>query len=179
MATVKPAYATEIREIQERMALIRHEMHQDVQGAVHGAHQLTDWRCLVGKYPWVSLGVATAIGYLVVPRRASRRQSHADGSTAARSAAAPSAAERPAPTGGSGAKPLSAVTRLLLPVVVRAAQNYALHLFEQWLAAHPLHPKTTAPDGSAEESEVIGREVLNISDRPPRDHPSRPITKGG
>ena len=36
MATMKPAYANEVSEIQRQMALVRHQMHQEVQGAVKG-----------------------------------------------------------------------------------------------------------------------------------------------
>ena len=69
MAMTKPSSPTDVADIQRRMAQIRHEMHQEVQGAVHGARTLADWRSLVKSYPWLSLSVAAAVGYLVVPKR--------------------------------------------------------------------------------------------------------------
>src|ERR1700722_7924548 len=71
MAMTKPSSPTDIADIQRRMAQIRLEMHQEVQGAVHGARTLTDWKSLVRSYPWLSLSVAAAVGYFVVPRRRS------------------------------------------------------------------------------------------------------------
>jgi len=144
MTTAKPSFATEVSEIQERMAQIRHEMHQEVQGAVKGAHQLTDWRSLVGNYPWVSLGIAAAVGYLIVPRRAARLPTVVTPATAPQVAALASAAEQPTGARRSGWKSFGAVSGYLVPVVIRAAQNYALHHFERWLAAHPLHPREPA-----------------------------------
>ena len=69
MAMTKPSSPTDVADIQRRMAQIRHEMHQEVQGAVQGARTLTDWRSLVKSYPWLSLSVAAAVGYFVVPKR--------------------------------------------------------------------------------------------------------------
>ena len=51
------------------MAQIRHDMHHDVQGAVEGAQSLTDWRTLIRMNPWISLGIAATVGYLIVPKR--------------------------------------------------------------------------------------------------------------
>ena len=69
MATANSTISAEISDIQRRMAQVRHEMHQEVQGAVKGARSLTDWRSLVRSHPWLSLGVAAAAGYLIVPKR--------------------------------------------------------------------------------------------------------------
>src|SRR5579875_3878803 len=68
MATAKSSPA-DIGEIQRRMAQIRRELHEDVREAVKGAQSLTDWRSQVRNHPWLALGAATLVGYLIVPKR--------------------------------------------------------------------------------------------------------------
>ena len=68
MATAKST-AAEITEIQRRMAQVRRELHEEVREAVKGAQSLTDWRSQVRHHPWLALGAAAAVGYLIVPRR--------------------------------------------------------------------------------------------------------------
>jgi hypothetical protein len=125
----------DIGELQRRMAQIRREMHEDVQGAVRGAQSLTDWRSMVGSHPWAALGVAVGVGYLLVPHRGAQPK-------AAGGSIAPALREQvvvtpfpPAPK--ERFRPFGAAFGLLAPVLVRAAQNYALNYFEQWLTAHP------------------------------------------
>ncbi len=64
----KPSTLSEISDIQRRMALIRRDMHQEVQGAVKGAQLLMDWQSWVKTHPWTLLGVALVVGYVIVPR---------------------------------------------------------------------------------------------------------------
>ena len=68
MVTAKSTPA-EINEIQRRMAQIRHELHEEVREAVKGAQSLTDWRSQVRNHPWLALGAAAVMGYMIVPRR--------------------------------------------------------------------------------------------------------------
>jgi hypothetical protein len=56
-------------DIQQRMAEIRCELGQDVEGIVENARSLIDWRHCVHAYPWWCVGLAVAAGYLVVPKR--------------------------------------------------------------------------------------------------------------
>lgn len=55
--------------IRQRMKEVRQELDEDVQEIVEGARDLRDWRSYVRSYPWVCLGAAVAVGYLIVPRR--------------------------------------------------------------------------------------------------------------
>lgn len=67
--------------IQHRMAMIREELHDDVEQAVEQAKDLVDWRRFVQRHPWLTVGASVAIGYLAVP---SKRQSlHPDSETLA------------------------------------------------------------------------------------------------
>jgi ElaB/YqjD/DUF883 family membrane-anchored ribosome-binding protein len=141
---------TELDEIQRQMARIRRELRADVrdvissasgvfstaQGVISGAHGVIagahdvistagrafQLRRIVQRHPWASLGVAAAIGYLLVPRRSGPR--------------APN--HQPAQSAASGEPyhPLGlarALVDALLPLAIRVGQGYAAHLLEQWI----------------------------------------------
>ena len=56
-------------QIQRKMQDIRCELDRDVDQVRQSASQLTDWRYYIRNYPWVCLGAAAAIGYILVPRK--------------------------------------------------------------------------------------------------------------
>jgi len=116
------------------MAQIRHELHQDVRGVVQNAEAATDWRRYYRMYPWASLAVAFAVGYLIVPKR--RRKIPRDIVTRADLAQVREdvqEAKEPAKKAASKGI-MGALFGMLVPVVVRAAQGYAVQYFETWLA---------------------------------------------
>jgi hypothetical protein len=53
----------------ERMQHARRDVSQDVAGIVETARTLTDWRYHVKHHPWVLLGGAVALGFIVAPRK--------------------------------------------------------------------------------------------------------------
>ena len=59
----------ETEEIRQRMEELRCDLDEDVQEIVEGARDMRDWRTYVRSYPWICLGAALAVGYLIVPRR--------------------------------------------------------------------------------------------------------------
>jgi hypothetical protein len=61
--------ATESKAIRQRMEEVRRDLDEDVQDIVEGSRDMGDWRSYVRTYPWVCLGAALAVGYLIVPRR--------------------------------------------------------------------------------------------------------------
>jgi len=65
-------------EIRERMALIRLQIDERSDEVVAQVNALSDWRSYVRRYPWVSVGAAAVLGYVLVPSRA---KPSADGST--------------------------------------------------------------------------------------------------
>ena len=145
MATAKSTPA-EIIEIQRRMAQVRHELHEEVREAVKGAQSLTDWRSQVRNHPWLAMGAAAALGYMIVPRRRQDRRR--------RSWRWPPAVAGPAVVQPSPAVPakkrwglIGSALGLLAPIAVRAAQNYAIQYLEQWIAAQP--PRGAGPRPSA------------------------------
>ena len=139
MATAKSSPTAEIQEIQRRMALVRHDMDQDVREAVKGAQSLTDWRSLVRSHPWLSLATAAATGYLFVPRR----QTEAPAVVAMGVPATGHKAVAPTHVNLVSAPRekkwglIGTVFGLLAPVAIRAAQNYAAQYLEHRLSPHP------------------------------------------
>jgi hypothetical protein len=60
----------ETQAILQRMEEVRCDVDEDVQEIVEGARDMGKWRYYVRTYPWICLGAALAVGYLIVPRRA-------------------------------------------------------------------------------------------------------------
>jgi hypothetical protein len=59
-------------EIRRRMAIVRSQMREDVGALVRSARIKTDWRHYVERYPWLSLGAATLVGFWLVPTAAKK-----------------------------------------------------------------------------------------------------------
>jgi hypothetical protein len=122
--------SVETQAILQRMADVRYDLDEDVQGIVEGARDMGQWRSYVRAYPWWCLGGALALGYLVVPRRAP---------------GTPPIAQDPAQFVGRShtAAPISPLVAqasgMLWAVVgnlaMRAASNYALQLADKLVAS--------------------------------------------
>jgi len=65
MASAAPS----AEEIQREMREVRAELRGGVQQIVEQASGLGDWQQYVKAYPWLSLGAAAVIGYMIVPTR--------------------------------------------------------------------------------------------------------------
>lgn len=115
------------------MAQIRHELHQDVQGVVRGVEATADWRRYVRSYPWVALGVAFGVGYVIVPRR-HRAPSPAGAHLAPEQVPAQVVAAAVEPAKKKGRGLFKTAVGLATPFLLRTAQGYALQYFEQFLA---------------------------------------------
>ena len=57
-------------EIRERMAIIRLQLDEHSEDVVAQVNALSDWRSYVRRHPWVSVGAAAVVGYVLVPSRA-------------------------------------------------------------------------------------------------------------
>jgi hypothetical protein len=148
----------EIEDIQRRMAQIRHDMHGEVMNAVKGAQSLTDWRSLVRNHPWLTLGAATAVGYLLVPRRRSETPTIvAVNPVAPAVAASAEPAKSSAKTNGKGWSVMGTVFSLAAPIVVRAAQNYAMQYVEDLLARHQFPAEGPEPERERKQPEHVAR----------------------
>jgi hypothetical protein len=140
----------EVDEIRRLMAQIRRELHQDVREVVAGAEAAADWRRYIRMYPWASVGVAFAVGYLIVPKR--RRSVPRDIATQADVARLREAVEEVKPQVVKEEKPrktlLGAAFGLVGPLAWRLAQNYAMNYAEQWLARQQQQYRAATPPRS-------------------------------
>jgi len=55
--------------VKARMQGIRCEIDQDLQDVSASARSMVDWKHYVKTYPWVCMGAAAALGFLIVPKR--------------------------------------------------------------------------------------------------------------
>ncbi len=125
--------SNDVDEIYQRMAVIRRELHTNVRESVAGAEAVVDWGRYTWTYPWIALGAAAAVGYLVYigshQRATADIASLADGTTAGEPVAGGRAKGRE--RSRTGQKLLLAAWDIFFPVAVHAGQNYMLHWLEQ------------------------------------------------
>ena len=55
--------------VRARMQGIRCDIDQGLEDVSASARSLVDWKHYVKTYPWVCLGTAAALGFLIVPKR--------------------------------------------------------------------------------------------------------------
>jgi hypothetical protein len=124
----------EVEELQRRMAEIRRDLHESVRDVVATAEAVTDWRRYIRMYPWVALGAAAAVGYVVVPKR--KKAVPVTIATESDMVKLQKAAGGAAETVKKNPKKslLAAGLGLLAPVAVRAIQGYAVGYLESWIA---------------------------------------------
>jgi len=56
--------------VRARMQGIRCDIDQGLEDVSASARSMVDWKHYVKTYPWVCLGTAAALGFLIVPKRA-------------------------------------------------------------------------------------------------------------
>jgi len=59
----------EAESIQRQMRAVREDMRDDVRELVVSAREMTDWTIYVRAYPWLCMGAALAVGFIIVPSR--------------------------------------------------------------------------------------------------------------
>ncbi|HEY2157016.1 MAG TPA: hypothetical protein VGH33_15415 [Isosphaeraceae bacterium] len=124
----------EVDEIRRKMAWIRRELREDVLGVVESAEEITDWKHYIRDYPWASVALAAAVGFMLVPKRRTVKSAEVARAVAAEiqptmtMQAAALAPEK------KGRGLIGAGLALLAPIVLRVAQNYATHFVTNWVA---------------------------------------------
>ena len=63
------SYSDEAEQLRRQMAQVRVDLGEDAEQIAENARTMTDWRYYVSSYPWASMAVAAAVGYIAVPRR--------------------------------------------------------------------------------------------------------------
>lgn len=61
-------------EVRARMKRIRRDIDQGMQDIDQDMQNMVDWKQYVRKYPWVCLGAATALGFLLVRKRSTAKR---------------------------------------------------------------------------------------------------------
>lgn len=131
----------EIDRIRREMARIRHELHFDVQQTVAGVRSLTDITSYIRNAPWLSMGLAVAVGYILVPQRTTEGRS-----AESVSYVAPPTAEPPRKKGSL----LRSAMGLFAPLAIRAVQQYLLQTLESFMASSAMAPGGPPPASQAE-----------------------------
>jgi hypothetical protein len=61
--------ASDTAAIQQRMRELRDEMNGDVEALVNSTEDLADWRKYVRAQPWLCVGAAAFLGFMLAPSR--------------------------------------------------------------------------------------------------------------
>jgi hypothetical protein len=96
------------------MQQLRCEIDGDMEDMAASARSMVDWKHYVKTYPWVCLGAAVALGFLIVPKRS--RVIRPDLATLT----------EPARTGHLVGKPASAATHGLIDTLLATVANIAV-----------------------------------------------------
>jgi hypothetical protein len=177
----------DIEEIRRQMAQIRRELHEDVKEVVEGAEAVTDWRRYIRMYPWAAVGTAVAVGYLIVPKRrrsvprdVARQSDVAEMREVLRQDRAPEPEEKKRRKSLIGA-----AFGMLVPLVWRTAQGYAMSYLEQWIAQKQQEYMAAAgpPPGAAHSPGWPGQGPSRPGGPPPgpgtSQSPGGPLRPGG
>ena len=134
--------SNDIDEIYHRMAVIRRELHTNVRESVAGAEAVVDWGRYTWTYPWIALGAAAAVGYLVYTGSHQRVTTDTASLTDGAKAGEPVAGARGQGQERSrtGRNLLLAAWGIVFPVAVSAGQNYVLHWLEQQYPTRTVGP---------------------------------------
>jgi hypothetical protein len=147
------AATTQVDEIRRRMAQIRRDLHADVKDVVSSAEAVTDWRRYIRMYPWAALGMAVAVGYLIVPKRRVPSDVATEGDVArVREIVKEAKVEKKTARKGM----IGAAFGFLVPIALRAAQGYAVQYLENFI-----------------------QQQQAAAGRPPTEHPGHPDVSGG
>ena len=106
--------------VRDRMQQLRCEIDGDVEDMAASARTLVDWRHYVKTYPWVCLGAAAAVGFLIVPKRS--RAIRTDSATVTEAAGTGHPVVQPAPTATAGL--INALLTTVATIAVRKATAY-------------------------------------------------------
>lgn len=58
-----------VESVQARMQQLRCEIDGDMEDVAASARRMVDWKRYVKTHPWLYLGTAVALGFLIVPKR--------------------------------------------------------------------------------------------------------------
>ncbi|MCA9152923.1 MAG: hypothetical protein KDA92_26655 [Planctomycetales bacterium] len=124
--------------IRHNMCVVRDQLSDEVDDAIQQAKDVVDWRNYVREHPLLTFGVASAVGFLLVPKR---RQNitvlQADGADVRRALKEQRDADKPT----LASMAVSALSALAFRKAMAIAQAKA----ETWLIPPQAQPRTAAP----------------------------------
>ena len=106
--------------VRARMQQIRCEIDRDMEDMAASARSMVDWKHYVKTYPWVCLGTAVALGFLIVPKRSTAI--HPDLATLTELARTGHLVVEPAPAATRGL--VDALLATVVSIAVRKATAY-------------------------------------------------------
>jgi hypothetical protein len=109
--------------VRERMQQLRCEIDGDMEDMSAHARTMLDWKHYVKTYPWVCLGTAAVLGFLIVPKRS--RAIRPDSATLTELARTNHLVVKPAPTAARGL--VDALVATVVSIAVREATAYLSH----------------------------------------------------
>ena len=106
--------------VRERMQQLRCEIDGDMEDVSASARTMLDWKHYVKTYPWVCLGTAAVLGFLIVPKRSSAINADLATPAALTKTGHPVAQAAPAATAGL----IDALLTTVATIAVRKATAY-------------------------------------------------------
>jgi hypothetical protein len=150
--------SNEVDEIYHRMAVIRRDPHAKVRESVAGVEAVVDWGRYTWTYPWIALGAAAAVGYLMYSSGHQGVTAVTENLTDGTRAGEPVARALAKGQKQSRISPNLVLVAfdMLFPVAVRAGQNYMLHWLEQQFRTKSVD-RTAPPQSDRQREDWIGR----------------------
>ena len=106
--------------VRARMQQLRCEIDGDMEDMAASARSMVDWKHYVKTYPWVCLGTAAALGFLIVPKRSTAI--NADLATPTEAAKTGHSTVNSAPAAARGL--VDALVATVVSIAVREATAY-------------------------------------------------------
>lgn len=136
--------------VRARMQQIRCEIDQDLKEMTASARSMVDWKHYVKTHPWVCLGTAAALGFLIVPKRSTAI--HPDLAALTELARSGRLVAEPAPAAARGF--VDALLATVASIAVRKAIGLLGQSAAQLLGIGPDAPPHPSPpsDGAADRA---------------------------
>jgi len=135
-------------DLRRQLAAARASLSRDAQAVASDARTLVDWRHHLRAHPWLAVGGAAAVGFLLAPRR--RRKSAANDVSPAQAAAqqaAPSTIEPPKARVMAASLATTVATMML-----RQSASIAGQLALAWLENRKQRHQEMEPDSTFDDS---------------------------
>jgi len=125
-------------QLRREMAMVRRELSADIKGVTAQAKALTDWRQYVKHAPWISIGIAAAAGFMVVPRKLNMKT--VDPDAIAKLAKQHRVVVESKPKAAAKAGLSSTLFGLISRTVLRAAIGIGTQRITELMSSQPSHP---------------------------------------